>query len=61
MQCMPGRDGKGKFTAPSQFSKSQLGSPEEVEAENIPRKNVLCDIYGQVLLPQQAPPAMKAN
>lgn len=31
--------------------KSHWDLPKEVEAENIPRKNVLCDIYGQVLLP----------
>ena len=49
---MPGRDGKGKFTTPSQFSLNLIGiSHKEVEAENILRKNVPCDIYGQVLLP----------
>ena len=49
---MPGRDGKGKFTTPSQSSLNLIGmSHKEVEAENILRENVPCDIYGQVLLP----------
>jgi len=42
---MPGRDGKGKFTTPSQSSLNLIGiSHKEVEAENILRKNVPCDI-----------------
>ena len=44
---MPGRDGKGKFTTPSQSSLNLIGmSHKEVEAENILRENVPCDIYG---------------
>ena len=65
---MPGRDGKGKSTTPSQSSLSLIGkiSLKIVKAENILRKNVPCDVYGQVPLPPagtllQMRPIMRGN